>query len=307
VMPVSFEHEFLVDLFRKRAELAVALLRTCANIEVDYAHVAHDSIDLSQVAPTGYFADTVVVLQDRTARPVTGVIIEVQRDVDDTKLLTWPSYVANLRAKRACDALLLVIAPDPAVAAWARQPIELGHPGFRLTPIVVGFDDVPEIHDRFAASQLPQLAVLSAMAHPRLEIAEVAIEAVAQLPAELARLYYDVIIDALPATVRQVLEARMQRYEYKSDFARKYYGQGLQEGRQEGLQEGRQEGLQEGLQEAAIAVARSKVKGLSDDDVAAIGRISDQIAMTDLITALGRARSKSAARAALDKAIAEAS
>jgi hypothetical protein len=55
-MPVSFEHEFLVDLFRKRAELAVQLLRTCANIEVDYAHVAHDSIDLSQVVPTGYFA-----------------------------------------------------------------------------------------------------------------------------------------------------------------------------------------------------------------------------------------------------------
>jgi hypothetical protein len=246
--------------------------------------------DLSQVAPTGYFADTVVVLQDRTARPVTGVIIEVQRDVDDTRLLTWPSYVANLRAKRACDALLLVIAPDPSVAAWARQPIELGHPGFCLTPIVVSFDDAPEIHDRLAASQLPQLAVLSVRAHPRLEIAEVAIEAVAQLPADLARLHYDVIIDALPATVRQILEVRMQRYEYKSDFARKSYGQGLQEG----------------LQAAAIAVARSKIKGLTDHDVAAIGGISDQIAMAELITALGRARSKSAARAALDNAIAKA-
>jgi hypothetical protein len=293
-MPVSFEHELLVDLFRKRAELAVALLRTCANIEVDHAHVVHDSIDLSQVAPTNYFADTVVVLQDHSATPVTGVIVEVQRNIDDTKLLSWPSYVANLRARRACDALLLVVAPDPAVAAWARQTIELGHPGFRLTPIVVSFEDVPEVLDRLAASELPQLAVLSAMAHPRLEIAEVALEAVEQCPAELSRLYYDVIMDALPATARHILEARMEGYQYKTDFARKYYGQGLQEG------------LQEGRREAAIALARIKLKGLSDEDVAAIGRISDQSAMTELITALGQARSKSAARAALDKAIAEA-
>jgi hypothetical protein len=305
-MPVSFEHEFLVDLFRKRAELAVALLRTCANIEVDHARAVHDSIDLSQVAPTSYFADTVVVLQDHSATPVTGVIIEVQRDVDKTKLLSWPSYVSNLRAKRACDALLLVIAPDPAVAAWARQTIDLGHPGFHLTPIVISFADVPEILDRLAASALPQLAVLSAMAHPRLEIAEVAIEAVAPLSAELANLYYDVIIDALPAAVRQTLEARMERYEYKTDFARKYYGQGRQEGLQEGRQEGLQEGREKGLREAAIAFASSKIKGLSVEDVAAIGRISDDGAVTQLIAALGQARGRSAARAALTKAISQA-
>jgi hypothetical protein len=28
-------------------------------------------------------------------------------------------------------AVLLVIAPEPAIAQWARRPIELGHPGFR--------------------------------------------------------------------------------------------------------------------------------------------------------------------------------
>jgi hypothetical protein len=53
-------------------------------------------------------------------------------------------------------------------------------------------------------------------------------------------------------------------------------------------------------------LARSKIKRLSDEDVAVIGRISDEAAMTELITALGQARSKSAARAALDKAIAQA-
>jgi hypothetical protein len=40
------------------------------------------------------------------------------------KLLTWPAYVANLRAKLGWPAVLLVIAPAPTVAAWARRPID---------------------------------------------------------------------------------------------------------------------------------------------------------------------------------------
>lgn len=52
------------------------------------------------------------------------------RQIACDKRLTWPVYVTTLRAKLDCSAVLLVVAPDPEVAAWARQPIELGHPGF---------------------------------------------------------------------------------------------------------------------------------------------------------------------------------
>jgi hypothetical protein len=114
----------------------------------------------------------------------------------------------------------------------------------------------------------------------RRAIAEVAIEAVAPLPEELARLYLDVIIAALPAPLRQTLEARMQHYEYKSDFARRYYSHG----RQEGLNEGRQAGLQA----AAIALARKRLDALSDADVAAIRAATDADVLTELVTAWHR-------------------
>ena len=161
---------------------------------------------------------------------------------------------------------------------------------------MVGFDDVLWVRDRGAASQLPQLAVLSAMAHPELEIAEVAIEAIAPLPEDEARLYLDVVIAALPESLRQSLEDRMHRYEYKSDFARNYYGQG----RQEGLQAGRQEALQA----AAVALARAKIKALSDADVAAIEAAFDLDVLTGLVTALGKARSAARARVVLDRVLA---
>jgi cell division protein FtsX len=43
---------------------------------------------------------------------------------------------------------------------------------------------------------------------------------------------------------------------------------------------------------------------LSDDDIAAIQAVSDQRALTELVTSLGQARSASIARDALDDALA---
>src|SRR5262245_52952053 len=99
------------------------------------------------------------------------------------------------------------------------------------------------------------------MAHPELETAEIAIEAVSQLPKHLLRLYTDLILTALPADLRRRLEARMIKgYEYQSDFARTYYGHGMSEGLEKGREEGREEGLEkgreEGLRAAVIRLAR---------------------------------------------------
>jgi hypothetical protein len=62
---LSFRHEILVDLFRGNCQLAPELLRACAGIAVDHARVVLESIDLTQVAPTAYYADTVAILRDR--------------------------------------------------------------------------------------------------------------------------------------------------------------------------------------------------------------------------------------------------
>lgn len=305
---LSFNHEILVELFRENGQLAAELLRRCAGITIDHAHVVLDSIDLTRVAPTAYYADAVAVLRDRDNRPVTGVIVEVQLGTDTDKLLSWPVYVSTLRAKLACAAVLLVIAPDPVVAAWARRPIELGHPGFRLTPVVIELKDVPWVRDRATASRVPELAMLSVMAHPELEIAEVAVEAISQLPEDRKKLYLDVILMALPEALRKILEARMQGYEYQSDFARKYYGQGISEGlekgRRKGKREGKREGKKAGLRTAVVALARTKLGSLSGDDIAVIEALSDQRTLTELITLLGQARSARQARTALSHVLA---
>lgn len=290
----SFSHEFLVELFRARGELAPALLRR-ADIAFDHDHVEQGSIDLSQVVSTEYRADCVVMLRDRAGAAVAGVTVEVQLRPDRDKERTWPVYVAALRARLDCPVVLLVLTPDPGVARWARGPFRTGHPGFDLRPVVIGFDDLPRITDPAQVDGLPELAVLSALANPDLEVVDAAIAAISDLPEDRFRLYLDVILARLPPWLRQILEDRMQGYVYQSDFARKYYSQGLEEGREQGLEEGRGAGLRS----AVLALLRAKLDAITADDEAAIAAVDDERRLTELIGALGLATSTAAVRAAL--------
>ena len=290
----SFRHEFLVDLFRRCGELAPELLRIWAQIELDHDRIEQGSIDLSQVVSTEYRADSVVVLRDREGAAAAAVIVEVQLAIDRDKFRTWPVYVTALRAKHGCGVVLLVLAPDRTVASWARSPISIGHPGFCLEPLVLGFDDMPRIIDPRHAQRLPELAVLSTMAHPEIEVATVAIGAISQLPEDQSRLYLDVILAALPAEIRDTLEAYMQSHVYQSEFARKYYDQGREEGREEGLHS------------AVYTLARAKRVPLTADDEAAIAALRDGRGLTALIHALGDAHTTDEARAALEHALARA-
>jgi hypothetical protein len=127
----------LVDLFRVCGELAPALLDLCADLRFAHDRVEQGPADLSQVVSTEYRADRVVLLHDHSNVAVAGVIVEVQLGIDRDKRGVWPVYVTALHAQYRCSVVLLVFAPDPVVARWARTPIALGHPGFDLAPLVI--------------------------------------------------------------------------------------------------------------------------------------------------------------------------
>jgi hypothetical protein len=281
----SFSHEILVELFRQRPLLAPELLRACTGLRLEGMTAERGSIDLSQVAPTEYRSDALTVLRDAAGAAVAAVIVEVQLSTDDDKRRTWPLYVAAARASYGCPAILLVLAPDPKVARWADQPIELGHPGFVLYPVVIGFAQIPRICDPAAACAAPELAVLSAMAHPELETAEAAQAAIPGLPEDLQKLYWDVILSGLPPHIRQALEAHMIKgYVYQSDFARKYYFQGLEQG----------------LRQAILAIVDRRLPGLRDELERKLGSHSEA-QLLELITELDQVRDEAGVRAIIER------
>ena len=125
---------------------------------------------------------------------------------------------------------------------------------------------------------------MSALTHGRasdaVDIATAALIAVAHLDLEHRRIYSDLVLAALPSALSALVENNMKTagYEYRSDFARQYYGQGKAEGKAEGLAEG--------LQKAILACLT--VRGIVVTD-AERARISACVDAAKLDTMIARA------------------
>jgi len=103
--------------------------------------------------------------------------------------------------------------------------IELGHPGWLLTPLVLGPDMVPVVTDADTARENPELAVLSALTHgrhpDRYPVLDALIISLDIVDHEHASMYFDLVLAALPAAARRHLEEQMTTTrEFKSDFMR---------------------------------------------------------------------------------------
>jgi len=230
----SLTHDALVTLFRNRPSLAPELLRDSLHTPMPpFARARIGDVTLTEVVPTEYRADLVLLLEDEAdLPPLAAIVVEAQLARDADKRWTWPVYLAGLRARLRCDVALLVVTPESAVAAWAATPIATGHPGWVLVPLVLGPDAVPIVRDAAVAALSPELAVLSVMLRGHGEDAvaagEATLTALRGLDGERAKLYADLVLASVNEAARAILEAIMAsgNYEYQSDFARRYVAEG---------------------------------------------------------------------------------
>ena len=218
-MSISMEHAALVEMFRSNPGLVPQLLRDSFAVALPaWETVSIAEAELDQLAPIEFRADLVVELANAGA-PRLGAVVEVQLSADDDKRFSWPVYLTVNRSRRRCETLLLVVAPDPAVAAWARRPIRVG-PDNEVRVHVLGPAEIPAVLDPSVGLANPQLAVLSAMAHgnepelglPVLRSALAALDAFDKVD---ARLYLHLIYKALEEPMRRALkEEKMLRGQY---------------------------------------------------------------------------------------------
>jgi hypothetical protein len=268
----SLEHEALALLFGNRPDLAAELLQSALNVKVPaYEKARVESADLTDWHPAEHRADNVIVYE--AGDPVLAVVVEIQRGRDPAKRWSWPVYLTGLRARRRCPVILLVICVDSAVGEWCAQPIDLGHPGWTLAPLVLKPGAVPVVTDRREAVRSPELATLSAMVHGsspgRREVFDALLSGVATVDDERAKLYIDIVCAVLPQIAKHELEEMMLSgtREYKSDFARKYVAQGRAEGEALGRAEGEATAILTVLAARGIPVpdsARARITGCTD-------------------------------------------
>jgi hypothetical protein len=241
----SQAHALLVDIFRATPALALDLLRA-SGIEVTSQRLRLVDSTFPVTSPD-YHVDLVVLCDDPGGSPSLVVLIEVQLDVDPGKTRSWPLYQAAARTRFKCDACVFVVAIEERVAEWARAPVALGPGGSVFRAVVVGPAAVP----RAAGDATPEAALLSALAHGEVEPDTVirAVASIAELEETRARAYFDLLRYHLGAALDRALETIMATSEhpYLSDFARKYYDDGLSKGKAEGMAQGVAQGVAQGM------------------------------------------------------------
>jgi hypothetical protein len=266
-MTISTLHEALVLLFHNRLSLAVELLQIVLKVPLPAFHDLHlEPNEVGGLKPIKHRADLVLSLRDPHKKRLRAVVVEVQLGIDDDKRESWPIYVVNLRGKLHCDVTLLVVTIRASVARWAARPIDLGHPGFALRPLVLGPNAIPILTQLERARRAPELAVLSATAHGQgahgvaiARAAFAALDALSEVDAERATVYHDVIDLHLNAAAKSALEEMMEtKWEYQSNFAKKYIGIGRAEGKAEGELAGEARGEARGKAEGVLAVLEAR-------------------------------------------------
>jgi hypothetical protein len=245
-----------------------------------HASVVVVESSLDQLIPVEFRADLVLELRDANGGLGLAIVLGVQRDKDLDKEYSWPVYVTVVRAKKRCPTVVLVIAPDAEVAAWAARPIELGLGFGSLRPVVLGPASVPEVTDPAVAERETELAVLSAVAHGNgpngLAVVQAALVALARLDREHAAVYFQIIWNALREPMRRALEALVMERQAEGEtkfppFVQRIFERGIHEGRLEGELKGRLEGKRDTL---LRLLARAGIT-LTDDEAARVKACDD--------------------------------
>jgi hypothetical protein len=238
----STRHEVLIDLCRASPGLAVDLLRLRGADDPPDEPARVVEAGLSEAVPIEWRADLVVTLGEPVVRVI---VLEVQLRRDEAKRWAWPVYTAVLQARHRVPTDLVVLAPEPAVAAWARQPIPMGS-WDTISPTVVGPDGLPPLRDAAEARANPHLAMLAAVAHCRdpadVPALALALEALQTLPAPSILRYTRASEAALARAFQALPEVQMTLRplkEYRSVEA--FLDAVRAESRTEGQQEARQQ------------------------------------------------------------------
>ncbi|WP_437644282.1 hypothetical protein [Sorangium sp. So ce362] len=281
----TLEHNALVEMFREHPELAPRWLATLFHVEVPpHASVAVVESSLDQLLPVEFRADLVLELRAASGALVLAIVIEVQRDVDPDKRFSWPTYVTVVRARKRCGTIVLVVAPDAGVAAWAAENIDLGLGRGNVEPLVLGPAVVPEITEPADAENETELAVLSAVAHGNgpsgLTVVQAALAGLGRLDQAHAMVYFQLIWNGLREPMRQALEVLVMERQIEGEatfppFVQKLVDRGKLEGMREGELKGMREGRLEGKRDTLLRLLARAGIVLTENESARIQACTD--------------------------------
>jgi hypothetical protein len=180
---VTSSHEAAHRIFQDRPELLAPVFRILGVPLAEKAAVEVLTADVTEIRPLERRVDSVLRVRPSDGGDEFLLAIEAQGRRDQAKVVSWAYYLAFLKARYECQALLLVVCQDRGTAKWAAGPFHLGLESWTalsVHPLVLGPNNVPLITDPEEAARDLSLAAFSAMTHSRHRDASVILNALAR-------------------------------------------------------------------------------------------------------------------------------
>lgn len=220
---VTTEHEAQIELNQRFPSMVLEELAAAGIMMPADAEVEMESERCTQTRPVELTADGIATVTVN-GHIVMAVIHEVQRQAVDEKRRSWVQYGTRVWARYECPVVLLVYCPDPALAAWASKPIDMGPLG-TITPRAISPKSFPVITDLREWDGPIEQAVLGALGHANgpdgPEVIAALSDLLATIDEEQAEKYAGCLLEILPEPMRTLWEDMMtaETYSYQGAFA----------------------------------------------------------------------------------------
>lgn len=213
-------HAFLARMLRESPSLALRLVQLIAREPPPPDAVLEPVPDhLWDSRPRGYSRpDAAYLIKDADGLLFSPLLLAVQLGPSPGKKDEWLHCMATLLARFRSLVTFVAVTLDRDTERWCAEPLVLDHGPSVFYPAVVGPSRIPRITDIAQAKTMPELAVLSALAHSRgpgaMTIAFAALAACETLDTDQGRRYADFLTDWLddtsPAFVRDTADRARQ-------------------------------------------------------------------------------------------------
>lgn len=255
----SARHEILVEIFRQHPELLEELLGARYPLVVPKSKARFVVEEPNFQAIHNLEADLVLTVEvgDEVLR---ALVFEVQLAENPRKPPAWVLYQASAHRRYACPSFVVVLALDRAVAKWAAGPFDTGQTVLR--PIVVGPDAIPVVTEPRRAQRNIELAVLSGIAHasqPEGEAVGAAVwHALDRSEGEDNDWYWDILLHSMDDDARRRLVMRLSNYRPQSEWGKRIFAEGRQDGEAAGQRAALRESLLLALSVRGLSLAPSQ-------------------------------------------------
>jgi hypothetical protein len=237
----TLQHDAGVELFKDDPDLAGRTLRlTGIDLPAGTELVPAPAGETDRQLSKDLIPDT--VLAAGSARnPSFVLIVEIQRAKEEGKLRQWPRYAAAKWLRHECPVEVLVVCPEAEVAEWYARPISTRLPGYTHQPRILMPSQVPAMATPEEVAADPGMAAVSVAYHGRRpEVANAFVAGIASLGPKAGEDYYESGVGMSSQEIRNALEVLVStKYQEPfSEFGKRHYSKGREEGLEQGLVSG---------------------------------------------------------------------